>query len=164
MGREERERGERCGERDRAETVSARRSTVSHLAARSEQPALRRAAPGSRTMTSIFANCHRFIRFILVHHTRPFAKQRRTKCPIFVLVDIRAFFLVVPYNINMADDAIPSISTGSVGSRFVSQTDLETAKARREEQWKAAYARYACCWEQPTAVQVSHLRNFIPLG
>ncbi|EIM83423.1 uncharacterized protein STEHIDRAFT_160003 [Stereum hirsutum FP-91666 SS1] len=41
----------------------------------------------------------------------------------------------------MADDAIPSISTGSVGSRFVSQTDLETAKARREEQWKAAYAR-----------------------
>ena len=43
----------------------------------------------------------------------------------------------------MADDFIPSISSGSVGSRFVSQSDLETAKARREEQWKAAYARYA---------------------
>jgi len=39
------------------------------------------------------------------------------------------------------DDSIPSISTGSVGSRFVSSNDIETAKARREEQWKAAYAR-----------------------
>ncbi|KAI0931936.1 hypothetical protein AcV5_004695 [Taiwanofungus camphoratus] len=38
-------------------------------------------------------------------------------------------------------DAIPSISSGSVGSRFVSQADIETAKARRDEQWKAAYAR-----------------------
>ncbi|KAL6310069.1 N-terminal domain of NEFA-interacting nuclear protein NIP30-domain-containing protein [Sparassis latifolia] len=38
-------------------------------------------------------------------------------------------------------DAIPSISSGSVGSRFVSQNDIETAKAKREEQWKAAYAR-----------------------
>ena len=43
----------------------------------------------------------------------------------------------------MAEEAIPSISTGAVGSRFVSQSDLETAKARREEQWKAAYARFA---------------------
>lgn len=41
------------------------------------------------------------------------------------------------------DDAIPSLSTGAVGSRFVSQEELETAKARRQEQWKAAYARYA---------------------
>jgi len=41
----------------------------------------------------------------------------------------------------MAEEAIPSISTGVVGSRFVSQSDLETARARREEQWKAAYAR-----------------------
>ncbi|KAJ3477545.1 hypothetical protein NLI96_g10394 [Meripilus lineatus] len=38
-------------------------------------------------------------------------------------------------------DDIPSISSGSVGSRFVSQSELETAKARRDEQWKAAYAR-----------------------
>ncbi|KAI0830650.1 N-terminal domain of NEFA-interacting nuclear protein NIP30-domain-containing protein [Trametes gibbosa] len=39
------------------------------------------------------------------------------------------------------DDAIPSIQTSGVGSRFVSQTDLEVAKAKRDEQWKAAYAR-----------------------
>jgi len=39
------------------------------------------------------------------------------------------------------EDNIPSISEGSVGSRFVSQSELETAKARRDEQWKAAYAR-----------------------
>ncbi|KZT75178.1 hypothetical protein DAEQUDRAFT_761124 [Daedalea quercina L-15889] len=38
-------------------------------------------------------------------------------------------------------DAIPSISSGAVGSRFVSQSDIDTAKVRREEQWKAAYAR-----------------------
>ncbi|KAH9937139.1 N-terminal domain of NEFA-interacting nuclear protein NIP30-domain-containing protein, partial [Fomitopsis serialis] len=38
-------------------------------------------------------------------------------------------------------DAIPSISSGAVGSRFVSQSDIDTAKARRDEQWKAAYAR-----------------------
>lgn len=37
---------------------------------------------------------------------------------------------------------IPSLSTGAVGSRFVSQNDVDTAKARRDEQWKAAYARY----------------------
>jgi hypothetical protein len=43
----------------------------------------------------------------------------------------------------MAEEAIPSISTGAVGSRFVSQSDIETAKARRDEQWKAAYARFA---------------------
>ncbi|KAG6860115.1 hypothetical protein C0995_015553 [Termitomyces sp. Mi166 len=36
---------------------------------------------------------------------------------------------------------IPSLSTGVVGSRFVTETELDTAKARREEQWKAAYAR-----------------------
>ncbi|KAI0660415.1 NEFA-interacting nuclear protein NIP30 [Cubamyces menziesii] len=39
------------------------------------------------------------------------------------------------------DDAIPSISTAGVGSRFVSQAELEDAKAKRDEQWKAAYAR-----------------------
>ncbi|KAK7058849.1 hypothetical protein VNI00_001473 [Paramarasmius palmivorus] len=36
---------------------------------------------------------------------------------------------------------IPSLSSGVVGSRFVSQDEIDTAKARREEQWKAAYAR-----------------------
>jgi hypothetical protein len=36
---------------------------------------------------------------------------------------------------------IPSLSAGVVGSRFVSQNEIETAKARRDEQWKAAYAR-----------------------
>lgn len=40
------------------------------------------------------------------------------------------------------DDAIPSISTDGVGSRFVSQNEIEVAKARRDEQWRAAYARY----------------------
>lgn len=43
----------------------------------------------------------------------------------------------------MEESIIPSISTGTVGSRFVSQNDIESAKARRDEQWKAAYARYA---------------------
>ena len=42
----------------------------------------------------------------------------------------------------MAEEAIPSISTGVVGSRFVSQSDIDTARVRREEQWKAAYARF----------------------
>ncbi|KAH9944096.1 N-terminal domain of NEFA-interacting nuclear protein NIP30-domain-containing protein [Epithele typhae] len=41
------------------------------------------------------------------------------------------------------DDAIPSISTVGVGSRFVSQGELEAAKSRRDEQWRAAYARHA---------------------
>jgi len=36
---------------------------------------------------------------------------------------------------------IPSLSTGVVGSRFVSQNDVDIARARRDEQWKAAYAR-----------------------
>ncbi|KAJ3909741.1 N-terminal domain of NEFA-interacting nuclear protein NIP30-domain-containing protein [Lentinula edodes] len=42
----------------------------------------------------------------------------------------------------MEDSAvIPSLSMGPVGSRFVSSDEIETAKARRDEQWKAAYAR-----------------------
>ena len=40
------------------------------------------------------------------------------------------------------DEALPSLSEGAVGSRFVSQNDIETAREKREEQWKAAYARY----------------------
>ncbi|KAI0694908.1 hypothetical protein BC835DRAFT_1348815, partial [Cytidiella melzeri] len=39
------------------------------------------------------------------------------------------------------EESIPSISTGAVGSRFISQGEVDTAKARRDEQWKAAYAR-----------------------
>ena len=41
------------------------------------------------------------------------------------------------------EDALPLVAIGGVGSRFVSQNDLEEAKARRDEQWKAAYARCA---------------------
>ncbi|KAG7099331.1 hypothetical protein E1B28_001189 [Marasmius oreades] len=41
----------------------------------------------------------------------------------------------------MEDAPIPSLSTGAIGSRFVSQDEIQTARARREEQWKAAYAR-----------------------
>ncbi|KAH7911928.1 N-terminal domain of NEFA-interacting nuclear protein NIP30-domain-containing protein [Hygrophoropsis aurantiaca] len=39
------------------------------------------------------------------------------------------------------EEALPSVSISGVGSRFVSQNDIESAKARRDEQWKAAYAR-----------------------
>ncbi|KAG1755165.1 N-terminal domain of NEFA-interacting nuclear protein NIP30-domain-containing protein [Suillus paluster] len=39
------------------------------------------------------------------------------------------------------EDGLPSVSVGGVGSRFISQNDLEEAKSRREDQWKAAYAR-----------------------
>ncbi|THU91731.1 hypothetical protein K435DRAFT_790566 [Dendrothele bispora CBS 962.96] len=38
-------------------------------------------------------------------------------------------------------DDIPSLSNRPVGSRFVTSDEVESAKARREEQWKAAYAR-----------------------
>ncbi|KAF9015235.1 N-terminal domain of NEFA-interacting nuclear protein NIP30-domain-containing protein [Cyathus striatus] len=41
----------------------------------------------------------------------------------------------------MEESLIPSLSGGVVGSRFVTQDEVEAAKARREEQWKAAYAR-----------------------
>lgn len=41
----------------------------------------------------------------------------------------------------MEDALIPSLSSGAVGSRFVSQDEIDTAKVRRDEQWKAAYAR-----------------------
>jgi len=39
------------------------------------------------------------------------------------------------------DALVPSLSEGSVGSRFVSETDIDAANKVREEQWKAAYAR-----------------------
>ncbi|KAJ6604766.1 N-terminal domain of NEFA-interacting nuclear protein NIP30-domain-containing protein [Mycena vulgaris] len=41
----------------------------------------------------------------------------------------------------MEESMIPSLSSAGIGSRFVSQDDVDTAKARRDEQWKAAYAR-----------------------
>ncbi|KZP31215.1 hypothetical protein FIBSPDRAFT_945243 [Athelia psychrophila] len=39
------------------------------------------------------------------------------------------------------DGDIPSLQSSGVGARFVSSTDIDAAKARRDEQWKAAYAR-----------------------
>ncbi|KIJ21639.1 hypothetical protein PAXINDRAFT_178026, partial [Paxillus involutus ATCC 200175] len=39
------------------------------------------------------------------------------------------------------EEGVPTVSVTGVASRFVSQTDIEAAKTRREEQWKAAYAR-----------------------
>jgi len=50
----------------------------------------------------------------------------------------------------MEDVDIPSISSGPVGSRFVSQTELDQAKANREAQWKATYARLG---QEPPPVQ-----------
>jgi hypothetical protein len=43
----------------------------------------------------------------------------------------------------MAEASAPTSlnTTGGVGSRFVSETDLDAAKKRKEEEWKAAYAR-----------------------
>ncbi|KZV75537.1 hypothetical protein PENSPDRAFT_536291, partial [Peniophora sp. CONT] len=34
-----------------------------------------------------------------------------------------------------------NLSSGQVGSRFVTQNELDDARTRREEQWKQAYAR-----------------------
>jgi hypothetical protein len=42
---------------------------------------------------------------------------------------------------SMEESLVPSLSSGVVGSRFVTQDEIESAKARRDEQWKAAYAR-----------------------
>ncbi|KAJ7631094.1 N-terminal domain of NEFA-interacting nuclear protein NIP30-domain-containing protein [Roridomyces roridus] len=36
---------------------------------------------------------------------------------------------------------VPSLSSAGIGSRFVTQDDVESARTRRDEQWKAAYAR-----------------------
>ena len=59
-------------------------------------------------------------------------------------------FLVLPSSLpdshpspNM-DDSIPVTglqTSGSVSSRFVSQNELDEAKKRKDEEWKAAYAR-----------------------
>ena len=44
----------------------------------------------------------------------------------------------------MADDdaPVPSLTSGEIGSRFVTQTELDAANQKRDEAWKAAYARY----------------------
>lgn len=41
------------------------------------------------------------------------------------------------------EEGVPTVSVTGVAARFVSQTDIEAARSRREEQWKAAYARFA---------------------
>lgn len=41
----------------------------------------------------------------------------------------------------MNDDALLSISESSVGSRFISEKQLDSAKAARDAQWQAAYER-----------------------
>ncbi|KAF8622226.1 hypothetical protein AX15_007167 [Amanita polypyramis BW_CC] len=41
----------------------------------------------------------------------------------------------------MDQQPIPSLSDGVVGSRFITQDEIDAARQRREEQWKAAYAR-----------------------
>jgi len=43
----------------------------------------------------------------------------------------------------MADDdaPVPSLTSGEIGSRFVSQTELDAANKKRDEAWNAAYAR-----------------------
>ncbi|EAU93082.1 hypothetical protein CC1G_06802 [Coprinopsis cinerea okayama7 len=40
------------------------------------------------------------------------------------------------------ESSIPSLSEGPVGSRFVTQDEIDSARARKDEQWKAAYARH----------------------
>ncbi|KAF8912773.1 NEFA-interacting nuclear protein NIP30 [Gymnopilus junonius] len=54
----------------------------------------------------------------------------------------------------MAEESlIPSLSAGVVGSRFVTQDEVDTAKQRREEQWKAAYARRVSLGQEPPPQQ-----------
>lgn len=74
---------------------------------------------------------------------RRFAARARSCVLVIYSVPTRAS-LSLSHNSEMDElDAIPSISSGAVGSRFVTQSEVDTAKARREEQWKAAYARYS---------------------
>lgn len=46
----------------------------------------------------------------------------------------------------MDQQPIPSLSGGVVGSRFITQDEIDAARQRKEEQWKAAYARYFALW------------------
>ncbi|KAK2461827.1 hypothetical protein APHAL10511_006290 [Amanita phalloides] len=54
----------------------------------------------------------------------------------------------------MDQQPIPSLSAGIVGSRFVTQDEIDAARQRREEQWKAAYARLG--QEPPPQQQDDH--------
>jgi hypothetical protein len=47
--------------------------------------------------------------------------------------------LHIPTSPVPAMDDIPSLSSGDVGSRFVSQSEIDTAKAKRDEQWKVRH-------------------------
>lgn len=46
-------------------------------------------------------------------------------------------------NFSRMEEGIPSLSSGTVGSRFVSQNDIDKANETRDAEWKAAYARLA---------------------
>ncbi|KAF8922435.1 hypothetical protein CPB85DRAFT_1267584 [Mucidula mucida] len=66
----------------------------------------------------------------------------------------------------MEEANIPSLSSGAIGSRFVSQDDVDSAKSRRDEQWRAAYARLG--QEPPKQVDEAYdgrsLAEVVPLG
>ncbi|KAM6498216.1 N-terminal domain of NEFA-interacting nuclear protein NIP30 domain containing protein [Amanita muscaria] len=54
----------------------------------------------------------------------------------------------------MDQQPIPSLSAGVVGSRFITQDEIDAARQRREDQWKAAYARLG--QEPPPQQQDDH--------
>jgi hypothetical protein len=64
--------------------------------------------------------------------------------PDLILPLVRRRLLLLIALIKMADDdaPVPSLTSGEIGSRFVSQTELDAANQKRDEAWKAAYARY----------------------
>lgn len=55
---------------------------------------------------------------------------------------------IYPLRLDRHMEAI-NISEGTVGSRFVTQDEIESARARKDEQWKAAYARHAHIFPPP---------------
>lgn len=59
----------------------------------------------------------------------------------------------------MEGSLIPSLSEGIVGSRFITEDEVDTAKQRREEQWKAAYARLVLFY-----FSLVTIINFLRLG
>lgn len=54
----------------------------------------------------------------------------------------------------MDQQPVPSLSAGVVGSRFITQDEIDAARQRREDQWKAAYARLG--QEPPPQQQDDH--------
>ena len=46
-----------------------------------------------------------------------------------------------PGVIMSGEDGVPSLSSGGVGSRFVTEKEITSAKEKRDEEWKAAYQR-----------------------